>query len=69
MKASIWLRTDWQGVAYGLACFLMLEIKHLVSYGLARRLRMDSHAVLMRKTYAFGCVWIGKALRMDWHAV
>ena len=44
MNSSVWLRMDWQGVAYGLAYCLIHEIK------------------------GFGCVWIGKALRMDWHA-
>ena len=39
------LRMDWQGVAYGLACCLIREMKRLVAYGLARRLRIDWHAV------------------------
>ena len=45
MKSNVWLRMDWQGVAYGLACCLIHEIMGLVAYGLARALRMDWHAV------------------------
>ena len=32
-------------VAYGLACYLIREMKRLVAYGLARRCVWDWHAV------------------------
>ena len=69
---------DWQGVAYGLACCLIREIKHLVAYGLAcclihEIMRLVAYGLACcfdaQKHKHFGCVWIGKALRVDWHAV